>query len=919
MSQIRRRFGFKSVLLVMAVAVPLAPVFAGDAAEKRRSDNTGIFSEAEFLRHVAILADDSFEGRGTGQEGIDKAADYIAEQFEQWGVQPGGDDLTYFQNFTLKLKSRIAEGTRLAFTTADRQTRRPARMNTDYVPLPFSASGSFRGEVVFAGYGIVNDEAGYNDYADIDVADKVVLVLRRAPKFGEFSMQHSSFRAKASRASARDAAALLVVNPADDDDGDKLYDFESQGTARFGGGGYGIPMMHISRELADRLLRAGGLGGLEAVQKEIENEQAPASAELEGVSARGNVNIEPIESPVRNVIGVVPGAGPQKDEVIVLGAHYDHLGIRNKGTPEFDAAKDISNGADDNASGTTAVMLLAQAFANGAKPNRTIQFMLFTGEEMGLLGSAHYANNPTVDLANVVAMLNFDMVGRLKDNKLEVGGMRTGGFADMIYRLAEPYEFTIRDGGGGRGPSDHTSFYNKNIPVLFFFTGLHKEYHQPEDDTHLLNLEGAVRIARYAADVIEDIDGRSGRPPFAEDTGRARISRQDAPDDEAQPRLAAGPADADRMRLGIIPDMENDRPGVVIGQVADGSPAAGAGLKEGDRLLRIGDKRIGTVMDIAGALSAFKWGDTARVQIVRDGRRQTIDVSFPQRAQVAARQAPDRQAPDRAAGQPADRAGGSPVAAGSIERALDEMVNRMADLGGGECTITVQGEKVNISITVAPGSAADRQLVLQIGQSLDGVLRGDVRLGVSFNLSPSAPARPGPPLRGPREGDRPRRLSADADSEQPAGRGARAERARRRDQRDAPRGEERPRTAPARAAGGEPGRDAKADPHGPASDAVETAPMPRVRLGIMPTYGESTGRGYEISGVVDDGPAAKAGMKNNDRILKVGGKNVTDVYSYMEALGGYKPGDEVTVVVLRDEKEITLTIKSAPQKSLDAD
>lgn len=928
---------FSRIALGLILAISTLPIRASEnAADKRRSDSAVLFAEADFLRHVSTLADDSFEGRGTGQEGIDKAAEYIAARFEEWGVQPGGDDHTYFQNFTLKLKSRVVESTRLAIGMNDRPTRRAATLHEDYIPFPFSSNGSFSGDVVFAGYGVVKDDAGYNDYAGMDVADKIVLVLRRGPKFGDFSVQDSAFRAKASRAAARDAAALLVVNPADDEEGDKLFDFNVQSTARFGGRGYGIPMIHISRKLADRMLRAGGLGGLEAAQKRIEETQKPASAVLKGVTIRGRVEIEPIESPVRNVIGIVPGTGPQKDEYIVMGAHYDHLGIRNKGTSEFNPEKDISNGADDNASGTTLVMMLARAFASGKPPNRTMVFMLYTGEEMGLLGSAHYVNNPTIDLTKVNAMLNFDMVGRLKDNKLEVGGMRTGGFEDLVYRLAEPYGFTIRDGGGGRGPSDHTSFYNKNIPVLFFFTGLHKQYHQPDDDTPLLNIEGAVRIARFGADLVDEIDSRSERIVFTEDTSRARIARQDASDDEPQVVATDEP---DRLRLGIVPDLDNDQPGVVIAQVADGSPAAAANLQAGDRLIAIGEKRITGVMDIAGALSAFKWGDTARVRIVRDGERKTVDVKFPARTAVAARPAPDRarrgeNAHDREADErvaqdqprrerrredarahgPGDA--GMAAAPGSIERSLNELVGRMADLNGGDCTVSIRGENVDISLTVAAGNESDQRLVSQIGRSLDGAVRGDVRIGVSFNLSRGRGPEPSNPLRGPfrdRPGGR-RGMQSTAEAEDES----RSARPRRDNRPERPQPPTPP--APPRAAGGDPTQKAaKKDPHAHADEEVTAAPMPKVRLGILPTYGESEGRGYEITGVADDGPAAKAGMKNDDRILKIGNKNVTDVYSYMEALAGYKPGDEVTVVVLRGDKEITLKIKSAPQKSLDAD
>ncbi|MCA9283449.1 MAG: M20/M25/M40 family metallo-hydrolase, partial [Phycisphaerales bacterium] len=218
----------------------------------------------------------------------------------------------------------------------------------------------------------------------------------------------------------------------------------------------GLPIMHVTPAFANRMLAAGGLQDIKTLQDRIERTQAPASAPLEGVSARGRVEIEPVYSDVRNVVGMIPGTGPQKDEIIVLGAHYDHLGIRNKDKADFDPTKDISNGADDNASGTAMLMQFAKAYTQGDAPNRTLVLVAFTGEELGLLGSAHFAKEPTVDLDKCIAMLNFDMVGRLKDDMLEVGGMRTGGFEAIIDDLAQPYGFDIRDGGGGRGPSDHT-------------------------------------------------------------------------------------------------------------------------------------------------------------------------------------------------------------------------------------------------------------------------------------------------------------------------------------------------------------------------------------------------------------------------------------------------------------------------------
>ncbi|MEK6644429.1 MAG: M28 family peptidase [Planctomycetota bacterium] len=857
-----RRFAL--VAFVALAGCGPTPALAIDRGDKRaHSADEALFNGKEYLGHIAYLADDKLEGRGTGQEGIDKAAEYITDHFKKLGVKPAGDDGTFFQNFTLKLKNKIGDGTRLAFGTDDAVSRKKAKLNKDYIPFPFSGRGDFKGEVVFAGYGLTTEE--YDDYEGLDVAGKVVLILRRAPKFREFGMMESSFRAKASKANSHDAAAVLIVNPSFDEDGDKLYEFGNEqmgGMMAVGRAGYGVPMLQIRRDVADRMLKAGGLSSLDDLEKKIERKEKPCSAELKGVSVKGRVEIEPIETPVRNIVGMIPGTGPQKDEIIILGGHYDHLGIRHKGEEGFDSTKDISNGADDNASGTALVMNMAKVFTQGRKPNRSILLMCYTGEELGLLGSAHFAGEPTIDLDKAVAMLNFDMVGRLKSDKLEVGGMKTGGFEDMVMRLAEPYSLKIKDGGGGRGPSDHTSFYNKNIPVLFFFTGIHKQYHQPTDDTPLINTEGAIRIAKFAADVIDEIDARSERPVFTKDTTRAAIARQ-TDDDDKEPAVAAaqpgrgegrgpgrGQGMGNRPRLGIRPDMDADAEGIVVGEVMDGSAAGKAGIKEGDRINEINGKKVKAAIDLFDVMQSFKWGDTAKFALERGGKKLKIEVKFdkPPEDQVARADGAGRANADRPA-----RAEVRSSDDNSDMKQILSMLRNLLDFkdGSSEIAIKVDSSKPDVF-----------EVTLRFKKSTEA----------KVEKAPQAP-RDEAPRRG-RNSDR----NADAAPKRPS----------------APRSD---------------------DPHAGASDDTAAAEMPPVRLGIMPTYGESEGEGYEISGVVEGGPAAKAGIKDDDRIYKIGDKKITNVYEYMDALRKYKAGDEVPVTVLRGGKKITIKVKSAsPQR-----
>jgi len=607
-----------------------------------RTDNASLFSATEYIDHIGYLASNELEGRGTGQTGNDKAAEYIADVFQKYGLEPAGNDGSYFQNFTLRLKHRIGEGTQLAVGSEGRKGKRRLTLHEDFIPLPFSSNGQFAGEVVFAGYGLVGDAKDYDDYADIDVANKVVLLLRGGPAFAGFSDEAKSFRAKASKANVRDAAAILIVNALEDPDdanaekSDVLFDFghESPGFFGFGREDYGIPMMHITRAAADRLLRAGGLPDAASLQKRIEKKRKPASAVLKGVSVRGAVEIVPVETPVRNVVGMIPGTGENADEIIILGAHYDHVGVQHKGEPNFDPEKDIFNGADDNASGTAMLMTMAKAYTEGPGPNRSILLIAFTAEELGLFGSGYYAGHPTVDLDKCVTMFNFDMVGRLKDDRLEIGGLRTGGFEDMAERLAEKYDLKIKDGGGGDGPSDQTAFYAKKIPVLFFFTGIHRQYHQPTDDVGLINSEGAMRIARFAADCIDEIDASANRPEFHTDARPEELLVQD--DGEGGPP-GRPPRPPPGMRFGVE-FAEGEGPGVRIQKVVKDSPAGKAGLKKGDRILSVGDEPVGSPRDFFHALREARGAGKVTVNVSRRSKRLDIEVRLPKRGERGPRE-----------------------------------------------------------------------------------------------------------------------------------------------------------------------------------------------------------------------------------------------------------------------------------------
>ncbi len=889
------------------IALLAAPAMAVD--RDRHSSNDAMFSTEEYVGWIEYMASDELEGRGTGQEGIDRAAEYIASVWESFGVQPAGDDNSFYQNFQLALSSEIGDGTRLSIGTNGRRTRKPATLHEDYVPLPFSSAESFSGDVVFAGYGIANESKDYDDYADIDVKDKVVLVLRRGPAFAEFGMNHVSFRAKSRAALDRGATALLIVN---NEEGATLYDFERGGRGR----DHGIPMMHVTRELASRLLTAGGQSDIETVQNQIEETQSPASAALEGVSLRGRVDIAPVYSDVRNVTGMIPGTGPQQDEIIVLGAHYDHLGIRNKDKPTFDPTKDISNGADDNASGTAMLMQLAKLYTRGESPNRTLVLIAFTGEELGLLGSKHFSDDPTIDLDKCITMLNFDMVGRLKNDKLEVGGMRTGGFEDMIEDLAKPYGFDIRDGGGGRGPSDHTNFYTHDIPVLFFFTGIHKQYHRPEDDTPLINGDGAMQIARFCCDVLDTIDSDPSPPTFKKDSRRASIGRQDdRPSARSQKRsepkdtAMGGPRrdrDSEPVRLGVVPLPTADGEGLLIDSVTEGMAASNAGIRAGDRIVRIGKVRINSIEDALRALGEFKQGDRGQVRVIRAGQRMTLDVQFgdgPKAATPTERAVARIAKPDRLEGAIINRIVEFLAARDARETLSNVSMTKFAC--GFEVSATIKpatesagllGDVMAFTANLIESHSKETGLKYEFTISANTEIMFAAEPSISISIRVEEPkahkSAHGHAIPSDHGGATPHAVT---------GHGG---------------GSANPHAA---AISGRPRASSTDDAHGhEAADDVENNTMPPVRLGIMPTYGESEGEGFEIAGVVEGGAAEKGGMKDDDRILSIGGTPVKDVYTYMDALRKCKPDETIRVVVLRNGERVELTIIAASPKSQEA-
>jgi hypothetical protein len=574
-----------------------------------------------YLNEVKTLSSPNMEGRGDGTKGLTRAAHMIEDHYRKLGLEPAGTE-GFFQPFSLITGAKIAGENH--FTVEDdaargRDGKSGLKLNEDYVPFSFSDSGSAAGQMVFAGYGASAGEFSYDDYAGLDVKDKIVVLLRyEPPGFAknphEGMTQHSQLMAKAINARNHGAKAVVIVNG-------KLPAHEEDVLTRFGSVSgpvnSGILLVQVKNAAAEKWFQAAGKS-LEEVQEQINNSTKPASfAFPDSLHISLAVGIETERATVSNVLAYLPG---QTDEYIILGAHYDHLGRGNFDSLAPSQIGQIHPGADDNASGTAGVMELARHFAPmRGKLRRGILFANFAGEELGLLGSAHWVEAPTRPLDKAVAMLNMDMIGRIKDDRVFIGGVGTGSTFKSVLALAEskaPFKF--EDSPSGYSSSDHTSFVTKKIPVLFFFSGLHSDYHKPSDTWDKINAASAVRLLDLVANVTEQLDAAADRPQFLAVA-------------ENRPVGGSGGGGGYGPWFGSIPDFGQIETGVKFSDVTPGSPAAKAGLKGGDILVQFGDKPIKNLYDFTDALRRSKVGDVVEVKVLRGGQPLTAQVTLEQR------------------------------------------------------------------------------------------------------------------------------------------------------------------------------------------------------------------------------------------------------------------------------------------------
>jgi hypothetical protein len=580
----------------------------------------GGFDPARARAEVAWLADPARAGRGTGTSGGAEAAAWIAERLAEAGLRPafGG---SFLQPFDAPHRARLGDGNALSVGGA------AAVLDRDWVPFGFSDDGTVEAELVWAGWGITAPELGYDDYAGLDVKGKIVVVAQDFPRERDASSpfraprayRYGEWRYKAINAREHGAAALVGVRDLWAHDGkEDLPPWRGQVSSRAG---------IVAARATAAALGAAGVD-VPALAAPSERDGRPRSRPL-GLTARLTVRVVHERAETANVAAILPGRDPAvAGECVVVGAHHDHLGHGGDASLAPDQLGTVHPGADDNASGVAALLAVARAAAEAGPARRTLVFAAFGAEELGVLGSAYFVKSPPPACAveKMQLMVNLDMVGRARGGKVYVDGADTArGLREVVRALADarpalPLELAF--GGSGYGPSDHTSFYARGVPVLFLFTGAHADYHRPSDTADKVDPEGLLRIARLASRLAREAAERGDRLAVvrgADTSGAA----------------AATPATRERgygAFLGAVPDFaERKEPGVLLTGVLPGSPAEKAGIAGGDVLLRVGATRLLSLQDLAYALRAHRPGDEVEVEWQRGGKSTVGKVTLQER------------------------------------------------------------------------------------------------------------------------------------------------------------------------------------------------------------------------------------------------------------------------------------------------
>lgn len=593
-------------LALATVAAPAAAQVAGALPGTGPGRGSPLLEPEALRSHVEHLAGDALAGRRAGTPGAERAAAYVVRAFQDSGLQPPPGEASYLDPFEFAVGVEPGPDTRLVLHKGSRLVT-IFSAGRDFLPLAGSLPDRVVESVVFVGYGISAPSIGYDDYAGVDVRGKVALALRWGPqgddpasRFGRYLSE----RHKAATARDKGARAILFVNPPATEAIDRLIPFSPDADPQE----LGVVALSVTQEVAQRIVATDG-GDLAGWQRAIDQSQRPHSRVLPAV-LNLRADLRPRTRTTHNVIGVIPGRNPARArEVVVIGAHYDGLGLGGAGSLD-PVPGEIHNGADDNASGVAALLELAQFFAYPTnRPDRTLVFVAFGAEEEGMLGSAKFVSDPPVPLPDIVAMINLDMIGRLEEELVVYGVGSSRAWTEALESGSAELGLPLKLMGEGYGPSDHAAFYLRHIPVLAFFTGVHADYHRSTDDPERIDLEGLYRVTRLVRHVVARVANAPSRPAFdPTDFSPRQIAPVEAPERA-------------RVRLGAVPAAAGPDEHVLLEAVIEGSPADQAGLRAGDRVVRLGGRAVVSIYDYLRALGELEPDRSARIVVERDGAR----------------------------------------------------------------------------------------------------------------------------------------------------------------------------------------------------------------------------------------------------------------------------------------------------------
>lgn len=566
--------------------------------------------EKEISDHLRYLASPELEGRLTGSKGQDMAVAYIEKAFKSYGLKPGATG-SFVHTFATTVNLRAAAKNKLSFTKGGK-TWTP-KLESEYLPLAGSVNDkAVSGDLVYVGYGL--EEEGWNDFAGVDVKGKVAVMLRGAPT----GKTASSNNRKARLAAEKGAVGVVFVGPS------------GPGSAEFPktNRGQGIPgtLEIVAVGIHSKFFK--DLTGMDFVAARAAT--APQSKVLD-VKFEATTELETNNVTGRNVIGYLEGKDPVlKNEYIIVGAHFDHLGYGEVGSRTNSDA--YHGGADDNGSGTAGLIAMAKQFAKWHGNQRTIIFQAYSGEEIGLQGSRAWANDHPELLAKTTAMLNMDMIGTVRGNNVYVFGLSSAkGWEGILKQVSVP-NLNLVTAPHVRGDSDQASFARKDVPVLFWHTGLTNEYHSEKDLFHMVNLNGATRVANAVSQTVLLLDKA---PKLEFDKANVVLGNKSTdrvvPPNDPPPGQGGGDGMGRRIRVGFIPDYAAGGPGAAISGVGPGSPAAKAGLKAGDRITEFNGKAVSDVETLNEAMKTCKPGDKVKVVYQRDGKSVTVEITVEER------------------------------------------------------------------------------------------------------------------------------------------------------------------------------------------------------------------------------------------------------------------------------------------------